>query len=106
MTRIALVADKNTVTCFKLAGLRDVYSVESAEEAERCIRELSMKPDFVIILVTERIVDQIHAAIEKTTERRYPLIIPIPDVRGPITMKTDLIVDLIKRKAGIEVKLR
>ncbi len=106
MTRIALIADKNTVTCFKLAGLRDVYSVESAEEAERRIRELSEQTDFVIILVTERIVDQIHAAIEKITEHKYPLIIPIPDVRGPITMKTDLIVELIKRKAGIEVKLR
>lgn len=106
MTRIALVADKNTVTCFKLAGLKDVYCVENAEEAERRIRELSEKPDFVIILVTERIVDQVHAAIEKITERKYPLIIPIPDVSGPITMKTDLIVELIKRKAGIEVKLR
>ncbi len=80
--------------------------METAEEAERLIRELSEQPDFVIILVTERIVDQIHAAIEKITERRYPLTIPIPDVRGPTTMKTDLIVDLIKRKAGIEVKLR
>ncbi len=106
MTRIALIADKNTVTCFKLAGLRDVYSVESAEEAERRIRELSEQPDFVIILVTERIVDQIHAVIEKITENKHQLIIPIPDVKGPTTMKTDLIVELIKRKAGIEVKLR
>jgi V/A-type H+-transporting ATPase subunit F len=106
MTRIALIADKNTVTCFKLAGMSDVYSVESAEEAERRIRQLSEQPDFVIILVTERIVDQIHAAIEKITERKHPLIIPIPDVRGPTKMKTDLIVELIKRKAGIEVKLR
>jgi V/A-type H+-transporting ATPase subunit F len=106
MTRIALIADKNTVICFKLAGLKNVYSVESAEEAEIRIRELSENPDFTIILVTERIINQIQAAIKKITERKYPLIIPIPDVRGPIAMKTDLIIELIKRKAGIEVKLR
>jgi V/A-type H+-transporting ATPase subunit F len=106
MTKIALVADKNTVTCFKLAGLRDVYSVENAKEAERRIGELSEQTDFVIILITERIADQINATIQKIMERKYPLIIPIPDVRGPIKMKTDLIVDLIRSKAGIEVKLR
>ena len=106
MTGIALVADKNTVTCFKLAGLKDVYSVENAEEAEKCIRELSEKPNLAILLVTERIVNQVYGAIEKITERKYPLIIPVPDTRGPITMKTDLIIELIIRKAGIEVKLR
>jgi V/A-type H+-transporting ATPase subunit F len=106
MTGIALIADKNTVTCFKLAGLKNVYSVESAEEAERRIRELSENPDFAIILVTERIINQIQATIKKITERKYPLIIPFPNVKGPITMKTDLIIELIKRKAGIEVKLR
>jgi len=106
MTRIALIADRDTVACFRLAGLKDVYSVESAEEAERCIRQLSENPDFIIILVTERIVNQIQATIKKISESKFPLIIPFPDVRGPTKMKTDLIVELIKRKAGIEVKLR
>lgn len=105
MTGIALVADKNTATCFKLAGLEDAYFVENSEEAEKCIRELSEKPDLSIILVTERLVDQIYGAIEKITEHKYPLIVPIPDMRGPIKMKTDLIIELIRRKAGIEVKL-
>jgi len=105
MTGIALVADKNTTTCFKLAGLKDAYFVENVEEAEKCIRELSEKPDLSIILVTERLVDQIYGAIETITERKYPLIVPIPDTGGPIKMKTDLIIELIRRKAGIEVKL-
>ena len=106
MTRIALIADRDTVACFKLAGLKDLYSVESAEEAERCIRQLGENPDFVIILVTERIVNQIQATIKKISESKFPIIIPFPDVQGPTKMKTDLIVELIKRKAGIEVKLR
>ncbi len=105
MTGIALVADKNTITCFKLAGLKDVYFVKNAEEAEKRIRELSEKPDLAVILITERLVDKIHDAMKKITERDYPLIVPIPDTGGPITMKTDLMIELIRRKAGIEVKL-
>lgn len=105
MAGIALVADKNTVTCFKLAGLKNVYYVENAEEAEKRIRELSEEPDLAIILVTEHVVNQIYGTIEKIIERRYPLIVPIPSTEGPVKMKTDLIVELIRRKAGIEVKL-
>lgn len=106
MTRIALVADRNTATCFKLAGLKNAYSVKSVEEAERCILQLSENTDFAIILVAERIVNQIQATINKISESKLPLIIPFPDARGPTKMKTDLIVELIKRKAGFEVKLR
>ncbi|UCE15916.1 MAG: V-type ATP synthase subunit F [Candidatus Bathyarchaeota archaeon] len=105
MAGIALIADKNTATCFKLAGLKDTYPVENAEEAEKCVRELSEKPNLAIILVTERIVDQNYSVIKKISERKQPLIVPIPDTGGPTTMKTDFIVELIKRKAGIEVKL-
>ena len=106
MTGIALVADKNTATCFKLAGLKDVHSVKDAEEAEKCLHALLEKNDLAIVLVTERIMNQIHDTIEKIMERKSPLIIPIADMKGPTTVKTDLIVELIRRKTGIEVKLR
>ena len=105
MVGIALVADKNTITCFKLAGLKNVYCVENAEEAEKHIRKLSEDPNLAIILVAERVVNQIYGTLEKIIERKYPLIVPIPDTGDSTTMKTDLIVELIRRKAGIEVKL-
>ncbi len=105
MVGIALVADRNTATSFKLAGLKAVYGVATANEAEKCIRELSEEPDVAIILVTQRVVNEIYGTIEKIIERKYPLIIPIPSTEGPVEMKTDLIVELIRRKAGIEVKL-
>jgi vacuolar-type H+-ATPase subunit F/Vma7 len=106
MARIALVADKRTVTCFKIAGLKDVYSVNNVEEAERCIQELLENADFSIILVTENVASQMSGLFGKIIERKYPVIISIPDIRGKATMKTDFMVELIKRKTGIEVKLR
>ena len=105
MTGIALVADRRTVTSFKLAGLQSVHHVENAAEAEKCIRNLLERLDLTVILVTEGIVNQIPELVEEISDRKYPLVVPIPNTEGPVTMKRDLIVDLVKRKAGIEVKL-
>jgi len=103
MTGIALIADKNTATCFKLAGLSNVHSVEDAKGAEKCLQALLEKNNLKIVLVSERILNKIQI-FEKIAERQSPLIIPIPDLQGPKMLKTDLIVELIKRKTGIEVK--
>jgi len=103
--RIAIVADKRTVTVFRLAGLEDVYPVESYEDAEKCILQVSKNPNFLIVLVTERIVNIIQDVLDKIYENKYPLIVPLPSVEGRIKVKTDLISKLIKRKAGIEFQL-
>ena len=103
MTGIALIADKNTVTCFKLAGLSNVHPVEDAKGAEKCLEAFLEKNNQKIVLVSERILNRIQI-FEKIAERQSPLIIPIPDIQGPKMIKTDLIVELIKRKTGIEVK--
>jgi len=103
--KIALVADRRTATSFKLAGLSDVGIVESAEEAQKKIDEFLSRGDLAVVLATERLVDQVPGLSERIGERKYPLIVPIPETRGPVVTKTDLIVDLIRRKAGIEVKL-
>lgn len=99
---IALLADRHTVTCFKLAGLSNIFSVEDAKEAEKHLLSLLEKNDLRIILVSEHLMNQIQI-FEKIADKS-PLIIPIPDLQGPTVLKTDLIAELIKRKTGIEVK--
>jgi vacuolar-type H+-ATPase subunit F/Vma7 len=103
MTGVALIADKNIMTCFKLAGLSNVHPVENAKEAEKCLQALLEKNNLKIVLVPEGLLNKIQI-FEKIAERQSPLIIPIPDLQGPTVLKTDLIVELIKRKTGIEVK--
>jgi vacuolar-type H+-ATPase subunit F/Vma7 len=103
MTGMALVADKKTATCFKLAGLRDVYSVNDSKGAEKCIQALFEKNDLKFILVSERLLAQVKIT-EKTKSDMFPLIIPIPDINDPKVPTTDRIVELIKRQTGIEVK--
>ena len=104
--KLAVIADENTVNCFKLAGLEYAYSVETAEEAERRIREFLEIPDFAVIITTDHIANRIRATInEITEEHEYPIIISIPNVGGPSLLLLDPITELIKRKTGIELKL-
>lgn len=103
MTGIALVADKKTTTCFKLAGLSEVYSVEDTREVEKCLQDLFENKKLRIILISERLLDQVKI-FEKISERQYPLIIPISDIKGQKMLKTDIVAEMIKRKTGIEVK--
>ena len=103
MNGLALLADKDTITCFKLAGMSDIFSVEDAKEAEKRLFELLENSNLKIILVTERLLNKMQI-FEKISQPKSPLIIPIPDLQGPTTLKTDFIAELIKRKTGIEVK--
>ena len=104
--KIAIIADRNTVDSFKLAGLEHAYSVKDAEEAEERIRELLETPDFAVLITTDHIANRIRATINKVTEEReFPLIISIPRVSGPSPLAVDPINELIKRKTGIELKL-
>ena len=45
MKGIALLADRHTVTCFKIAGLSNVFSVDDAKEAEKHLFSLLEKND-------------------------------------------------------------
>ncbi len=103
MNGLALLADKDTITCFKLAGLSDLFSVEDNKEAEKHLLALLENSNLKIILVTERLLNKMQI-FEKISQPKSPLIIPIPDLQGPTMLKTDFIAELIKRKTGIEVK--
>ena len=104
--KIAIVADFDTVNCFKLAGLEHAYTVKNAEEAEERVRALLETPDFALIVVTDQIANRIRATInEVTEEKEYPLIISVPSISGSSPLAVDPINELIKRKTGIELKL-
>ena len=103
MEGIALLADSYTATCFKLAGLSNIFSVKNVKEAEKQLFSLLDKNDLKIILVTEQLINQMQ--IFEIIPEKSPLIIPITNLKGSTVLKTDLIAELIKRKTGIEVKL-
>ena len=104
--KIAIVADFDTVNCFKLAGLEHAYAVKNAEDAEEHVRELLETPDFTLIIVTDQIANRIRPTVnEVTEEKEFPLIISVPSISRSSPNPVDPINELIKRKTGIELKL-
>ena len=104
--KIAIVADVDTVNCFKLAGLENAHSAKNAEETEERIRELVETHDFALIIITDQFTNLIRATInEITEEKEIPLIISIPSISDHSPLAVDPINELIKRKTGIELKL-
>ena len=104
--KIAVIADENTVNCFKLAGLEDAYPVKSAEEEDRLIREFSETSEYAVVVTSDSLAYRISATINEITEKnKFPLIVSVQDLEGTTTAAFDPITELIKRKTGIELKL-
>jgi vacuolar-type H+-ATPase subunit F/Vma7 len=106
MTRIALLADRNTATYFKIGGLSDIFPIKNEEEAREKLLQLATNKDYSIIAITQRIIEQIKPTVIEVMDKKYPIIISIPDTKGPIVTRTELIGDLIQSKTGIEFNLR
>lgn len=100
---IAVIADPDTVTGFKLGGVKKGYPVEDIREAEKTLIEI-FEQDISIIITTEKIGDNLRETIDKLTEAStLPMIIEIPDKTGPSERATDPIRELIKRVIGVEM---
>jgi V/A-type H+/Na+-transporting ATPase subunit F len=103
MNSIAVIGDVDTVTGFKLGGIKEGYAVKSPEEAETTLRTL-IKENFSIIIITEKIGDELREVIEGFTKSSaLPMIIEIPDKSGPSERAVDPMRDLIKRVIGVEM---
>jgi vacuolar-type H+-ATPase subunit F/Vma7 len=102
--KISFVLDRATASCFRLAGVKGVYSVESADEAGQKIDELLKDPEMLAILVVDYLFNQIPDLAERTEKRTYPLITSIAGTKGPVPIRTDPLAELIRRKVGIEVR--
>jgi V/A-type H+-transporting ATPase subunit F len=103
--KIAVVADEDTVNCFKLAGLEHAYSVKTASEADKLIREFS-ESNFAIIVTSDTIANRIKSTINEITEKtKFPIIISIQKIGEKPQPSFDPITEIIKRKTGIELKL-
>lgn len=102
-SKVAVMGDSDTVTGFKLGGVKEGYPIKDMEEAEKTLKEL-VKKDFSIIIITEKIADGIRETIDKFTKAStLPMIIEIPDKTGSIKRESDPMRELIKRVIGVEM---
>ncbi|MCW3141908.1 MAG: hypothetical protein N2V72_07040 [Methanophagales archaeon] len=109
---IAVIGDPETAMGFRLAGVKDVYEYEHGLEEEgevaRMLDKLA-KEEFAIIIINERFAakaknrDKIR---EINAKKRgvIPIIVEVPDKKGPMAKEIDEIGWLIKRAVGVAVK--
>ncbi|MGB9937464.1 MAG: V-type ATP synthase subunit F [Methanobacterium sp.] len=101
---IAVIADPDTVTGFRLGGVKEGYSVEDMNEAEDTLKEVFKKDDVSIIITTEKIGDNLRETIDRlASSSALPMIIEIPDKTGPSERATDPMRELIRRVIGVEM---
>ena len=100
---VAIIGDIDTVTGFQLGGVKVSKIVETNEDAENALDEL-MNDDISIIIITEKIADNIREYMDKKIGSAVlPMIIEIPDKSGPSDRGSDPMGELIKRVIGVEM---
>lgn len=110
MIAVAVIGDPDTAAGFRLAGVKEVYEYGS-EEGEDIARVLDKvaREEVAIILVNERFAadtrtrDKIRE-INAKKKGVVPIILEIPDKKGPMEKKMDEIGRLIRRAVGVAVK--
>ena len=97
-----VIGDPDTVLGFSLAGIEG-RDVKDSREALAALKETLGYQDIGILLITERMAHELREEIDAVmTTRKFPLIVEIPDVEGPL-MEKATISDLVKSAIGIKI---
>jgi len=110
MIAVAVIGDPDTAAGFRLAGVKDVYEYgsEAEEDVVRVLDKVA-KEEVAIILINERFAanartgDKIRE-INAKKKSVIPIILKIPDKKGPMEKEIDEIARLIQRAVGVAVK--
>ena len=104
MSSVAVIGDIDTVTGFRLGGVREGRVVNNKEEAEKALDDL-IETNVSIIIITDKIADEIRVHMNKTSGSEIvPMVIEIPDKDGISESDGDQMRALIKRVIGVDIK--
>ena len=97
-----VIGDQDTVVGFRFAGVHGVI-VDNAREAREELQRVCDEQPQSIVVITERIANQIRDAIDDIRfGERLPLLVEIPGPRGP-SEETPSLLSLIREAVGIKV---
>lgn len=104
MSSVAIIGDLDTVTGFRLGGIKEGRVVNNKEEAKKALDDL-IETKVSIIIITEKIANEIRVHINKTIGSEIvPMVIEIPDKDGMSESDGDQMRALIKRVIGVDIK--
>ena len=104
MSSVAIIGDIDTVSGFRLGGVKKAEVVNTSEEAIAAFDKFLEQDEISIIIITQLMANEIRPHINrKIGSDVLPMIIEIPDKDGSAEGSSDQINDLIKRVIGVEM---
>ena len=104
MSSVAIIGDIDTVSGFRLGGVKKAEVVNTSEEAIAAFDKFLEQDEISIIIITQLMANEIREHINrKIGSDVLPMIIEIPDKDGSSEGSSDQINDLIKRVIGVEM---
>ncbi|MEM2739439.1 MAG: V-type ATP synthase subunit F [Candidatus Bathyarchaeia archaeon] len=103
--RIVVIADEETCTLFRLAGIGEAYSVVDPNEARRILEQLEKGEDYVLALISDRIASSMEGFEELAVSLKMVTPITFPDRRGVPARAVDTLREIVKRAIGFEVAI-
>ncbi|MFP4001479.1 MAG: V-type ATP synthase subunit F [Candidatus Natronoplasma sp.] len=105
--KVVVMGEKDMTLGFSLAGVDETYTPEDDYESKKQMDKLLESPEVGVILLSERIAENIREHLDEKEQKRkgdiYPVIVEIPDKEGPVEGKEDPLKGKIKRAVGIDV---
>ncbi|MBP2102202.1 MULTISPECIES: V-type ATP synthase subunit F [Enterococcus] len=98
--KIGMLGGKNSILPFKGLGI-DVFPVTDLEAAKKQLEE--MAPDYGVIFITERIVEQLESEIAHYDDHVTPAIIPIPSSSGVLGIGMDRLKKTVEEAIGMAI---
>lgn len=79
-----VIGDEFTVAGFGLVGVHGLH-VSTGQEAQRALEEALRTPDLGLIIITERLAEEIREQLDRLIAQfPLPLILEVPDRGGPL----------------------
>ncbi len=80
---IAVIGNSDSVEYFRFLGC-DVYETKGGVLTQEQFDEINKRQRYQVLLVTEEVFHQYKKLIRRRTQRLFPVVTVIPDIRGAV----------------------
>ncbi|MHA1905656.1 MAG: V-type ATP synthase subunit F [Candidatus Thorarchaeota archaeon] len=103
--KIAVIGDRDTVTGFRMVGVRESVIPANANETRKAILDYFRDPQMGLIIITEPLAMEVEDTILELSEAPVPVILLAPDRQGSTGAYETVLRELIRRAVGIEIQV-
>lgn len=103
--KVSVIADSDTVTGMRLAGVKEVSEVDDPKEALVVLKKNIKDEDVGVVILSEKLAEAVRGELTAITEDLVmPIIVEIPDKKGPLETKIDPVKEMVRRAVGVDIK--